>query len=341
MRAGPPRQSALWLWASVSAGVHIAIFLGFGTMGAGLFGGAGLRDGDGFGGTSVSFEIAGPEDALPEGGRSAGSMHTIPETLPEQQAASNPARAALQGELPIRAEETAEVSSPEMPGEEVRPRGAERSRSELQPLPARDIPHRDDPLQEAVTAAGTSESPTGTGADDSTAGAPAGDPSALILGSAGALGDSVAARRALLPNGGACSDPVAGVWRAQKYRGYDRTWVRFILRIRRSGDQLTGTITSRIWSGNPSNPQPGECTAFGFDHTWQMQARGSVDGTQVVFGSRTARLVEAHCPSSDARYAADNFTGTIEPLSETYPTTNNDGAFDIDEPYTFRRISCE
>jgi hypothetical protein len=111
--------------------------------------------------------------------------------------------------------------------------------------------------------------------------------------------------------------------------------------MRRQGDALTGSITSRIWSGNPSNPQPGQCTAFGFDHTWRMDGQGSVDGTTVVFGSRTARLVEAHCPSRDARYAPDNFTGTIEPLSETFRTTNNDGAFDIDEPYTFRRISCE
>lgn len=340
-RAGPPRQSALWLWASVSAGIHIATFLGFGAMGAGLFRGAGLRDGDGFGGTSVEFEIAGPEDGLPQGGRSAGSLRSIPETLPEQQAASNPAHAALQGELPVRAEEPAEQSSAEVQGEEDRPRGAARSRGERLPLPARDLPNRDDPREEAVVAAGQSESPTGTGADDSTGGTPAGDPSALILGSAGALGDSVAARRALLPNGGACSDPVAGVWRAQKYRGYDRTWVRFILRIRRQGDQLAGSITSRIWSGNPSNPQPGICTPAGFDHTWRMDGRGSVDGTTVVFGSRTARLVEAHCPSRDARYAPDNFTGTIEPLSEMYQTTNNDGAFDVDEPYTFRRISCE
>lgn len=342
MKSGPPRDSALWLWASVSAGVHIALYLGFGAMGAaGLFSGAGLRDGDGFGGTSVSLEIAGPEDALPEGGSSAGRLESIPETLPAQQAASEEAQAALQGELPVRAEEPAERSSHEVSGEAERPGAAERARQELRPVPARDLPERGDPLEESLAAAGASESPTGTGADDSTAGAPAGDPSALILGSAGALGDSVAARRALLPNGGACSDPVAGVWRAQKYRGYDHTWVRFILRIRRQGDALTGSITSRIWRGNPSNPQPGECTAFGSDHTWRMDGQGSVDGTEVVFGSRTARLVEAHCPSADTRYAPDNFTGTIEPLSETYRTVNNDGAFDVDEPYTFRRISCE
>ncbi len=342
MKAGPPRQSALWLWASVSAGVHIAIFLGFGAMGAGLFSGAGLRDGDGFGGTSISFEIAGPEDALPQGGMPGGYQEPIPEAQLEEQAASaeTQTQASLQGELPVRAEEPPEQASREVQREQE-PRRAESAREERQPQPGRDLPERGDPREETVAAAGGSESPAGTGADDSTAGAPAGDPASIILGSAGALGDSVAARRALLPNGGVCSDPVAGVWRAQKYRGSDRTWVRFILRIRRDGDALSGSITSRIWSGNPSSPQPGQCTAFGFDHTWRMDGRGSVDGNTVQFGSRTARLVEAQCPSRDARYAPDNFTGTIEPLSETFRTTNNDGAFDIDEPYTFRRISCE
>src|SRR5690606_34102493 len=140
-KAGPPRESALWLWASVSAGVHIALYLGYGAMGAaGLFSGAGLRDGDGFGGNSVSFEIAGPEDALPQGGLSAGTLESIPEVLPEEQAASSEAHAALQGELPVRAEEPAEQASREVQGERERPRGAARAREELQPLPSRDLP---------------------------------------------------------------------------------------------------------------------------------------------------------------------------------------------------------
>ena len=28
-------------------------------------------------------------------------------------------------------------------------------------------------------------------------------------------------------------------------------------------------------------------------------------------------------------------------LREVFQSTNNDGAFDIDEPYTFRRVDCE
>lgn len=351
VRAGPPRQSALWLWACVSAGMHVALFLltSFGVRGAGLFGGAGLRDGDGFGGTSIEMEIAGPEDLLPQGGISAGSLPTTPEPVAAEesagesaQAPAEGAQAMLQGELPVRAEpEEERAPSREAWAERERPARA-RAERDADPLPSRDLPQRGDPREERLAAAGpVSERPSGTDAEDSTAGAPAGDATSLILGSAGALGDAVAARRALLPNGGVCSDPVAGVWRAQKYRSSDRSWVRFILRIQRQGEALTGTITSRIWTGTPSNPQPGQCVPGGFDHTWRMVARGEVDGTEVSFGSRAARMVEAHCPSVDPRYAPDRFRGTIRPLSETFQSVNNDGAFDIDEPYTFRRVSCE
>lgn len=352
---GPPRQTAMWLWACVSAGMHVALFLGFasfGPRGAGLFGGRGIADGDGFGGTSVELEIAGPDDDVARGAPSAGSMPSIPAPIPAQEGSAPPEKKEvapmLEGELPVRRREaiasrpSPAVQSTEQEEEAATPTTGNDAREALHPLPSRDLPNRDDPTRERVAAPGNAEESSGTDAEDSTAGAPAGDPGALILGSAGALGDAVTARRALLPNGGVCSDPVAGVWRAQKYRGSDQTWVRFMLRIRRTeGDALTGTITSRIWRGNPSNPMPGRCEPGGFDHTWRMEARGEVDGTRVRFGSREVRLIQAHCPASDTRYAPDRFDGTVEPLSETYRSVNNDGWFDIDEPYTFRRISCE
>ncbi len=341
--AGPPRHSALWLWTAVSIGLHVLLFIGFaGARGAGLFSGAGMRDGDGFGGDSVELEIAGPEEGAPVGSLSSGRQPEV-EPIPELNAATQePAEQApaLEGELPVRLPTPREHAAREHTADDEEG-DADRDQEALDPPPARELAHRGDPTREERSAPGAAEEPSGTGGDDSTAGAPAGDARDLILGSAGMLGDTVTAQRALVPNGGVCGDPVAGTWRAQKFRASDHSWVRFVLRIHREGHELRGTITSRIWSGTPSNPEPGQCTAFGFDHTWVMQARGSVEGESVTFVSSHARLVRQDCPSSDHTYAPDRFTGTIRPLSETFQSRNNDGAFDIDEPYTFRRVSCE
>lgn len=339
-KTGIPRPVTLWLWASVSAGLHVALILGFSFFGGGgrFVRGAGLPTGDGFGGTSVELEIAGPEEGAPQGAISAGQAPAPePPAEPEPPAATETAP-ALTGELPVQMPEPA----PEAPAEREAPVRREAARREAREAQAaREAPTGGDPSQETVAAPGPNDQARGSGADDSTAGTPGGDASSLILGAAGGLGDSASARRALLPNGGRCEDPVAGVWRAQKFRARDRSWVRFVLRIRREGDALRGTITSRIWTGSPMSAEPGPCTAFGFDHTWRMTARGRLDGTTLTFGARSATLVEQHCPSADARYAADNFTGTIDPLRDTFESRNNDGAFDIDEPYTFRRVSCD
>lgn len=336
-RGGAPSENAFWPCVAISAGLHVAVLVVFAAVrGAGLLAGAGVPWGDGFGGHSVEFEIAGPEDGPPVGSISSGRQPDVPErsAVPSEPAESEP---ALDGELAVRAPVRASARRRDRDGT-----GNDRIDREAAAVPERDRRASGDPTREEVAAPGAAAGPRGSGAEDSTAGATAGeDVRALILGSAGLLGGAVSQQRALLPNGGVCSDPVAGTWRAQKYRAWDRSWVRFTLRIRRDGDQLHGTITSRIWTGSPSHPEPGPCTAFGFDHTWRMQARGSVNGTTVTFGSRRATLVRRDCPSSDARYAPDNFTGTIRPLSETFESVNNDGAFDIDEPYTFRRVSCE
>ncbi len=341
----PPRPVTLWLWASVSAGMHVALFAGFGLFGGGgrLPLGAGPAPGDGFGGNSVDIEIAGPEDGPTEGAISAGHAPAPePESEPPPPEEPQTAPPALTGELPVQLDPPAETEPVEEPSEPAPRREvvARRERRPERPVPERDLPQTGDPTAEATAAPGESEQAQGTGAEDSTAGVPGGDASRLILSAAGGLGGP-GAQRALLPNGGRCDDPIAGVWRAQKFRASERTWVRFVLRIRREGDALRGTITSRIWSGSPSNPQPGTCTPFGFDHTWRMSAGGRLEGNSVTFGSRSARLVEQHCPSSDARYAPDSFSGTVDPLREVFESHNNDGAFDIDEPYTFRRVACE
>src|SRR5690606_39006094 len=119
---------------------------------------------------------------------------------------------ALTGELPVA-----------MP-ERARP---ERRVRERAPRPgAEDAPPEAEGDPEGVAEAAPGEGEIGgSGGDDSTAGAPAGDARGLILGSVG-LGGDQSARQALLPNGGACRDPAVGTWRAQKFRATDRSWVR-------------------------------------------------------------------------------------------------------------------
>jgi len=168
---------------------------------------------------------------------------------------------------------------------------------------------------------------------------------ALILGSAGFMPTSVEGQRALLPAATTCDDPVSGVWRALKYSPVlGGQWVRFTLLIRRDGaDGITGSIRSRIWNGTPSDRVPPRCSVGTLDKTHAMAARGSVRGEQLTFGSRTHRLVTDHCPqlfASSTGYAPDNFSGTIDTMRQEFQSVNNDGAYDINTPYVFRRVGC-
>jgi hypothetical protein len=320
----------MWLWISISGGLHVLVFLGA-LFGGGIVGppGGGLGDGDGFGGASVELEIqAAPEEGI-HGARPAGAPDSLPQpAASEVEPTPSETEPVLEGELEIRAEET--------PRERRRER--EQAQEAREEVPDQRNEHGDAD-SETVAAPGPGERPSGTGANDSTAGTPGGDPAQLILGSAGAIGNSTTAQRALLPTGSSCDDPVTGTWRAQKYS--NRGWARFTLRVQRNGEQVTGTITSHMWSGPPSDPRPGPCTAFGFDHTWVMEARGRFDGTQMTFNSHSLRLTREDCPQSGHNYAADNFRGRVDVEREVFDAVNNDGAYDIDEPYLFRRVSCE
>ncbi|MEC7521836.1 MAG: hypothetical protein VYE22_18275 [Myxococcota bacterium] len=345
-RAEMPLKPPVWPWVVVSIVAHaIILWVTFGVWGAGALRlGRGAPTGDGFGGRSIELEVRGPRDApatgaLPgEGFRGQASAHVEPQRPNERSAG-----ARLEGELTVDLGQGAErTRAPEDGASEPEPEPqAARGRERV----ARALPQTGD----STDVAGDDEAPGealesgGTGDEGTTAGTQAGDPAALILGAAGLGGTTVTARRALLPGGGACQDPVAGTWRSQKYRSGDRTWVRFMLDVSRDADTnaLTGTITGRIWSGSAGTPVPGECTAFGMDHTWRMRARGHFDGRRMTFGSSRARLVRADCPNRDTQYAPDNFSGSVDVMREVFDAINNDGAFDIDEPYTFRRVSCE
>lgn len=338
-----PLKPPVWPWVLVSGIAHvILIWVTFGGWGAGaLTLGRGAPDGIGFGGRSVELEIRGEADeaatgALPGEGFRGVSRPTRDEQTVESAAPSE----ALDGELAVDLRQGARRRSAR-PTSDRGEDGARREADREELL----LPSTGDSTDVAGEdqSPGEHETSGGTDAEGTTAGAQVGDPTRVILGAAGLGGSTISARQALMPNGGECADPVAGTWRAQKFRSGDRTWVRFVLRVRRDADTnaLRGTITSRIWSGSAGRPVPGECTAFGMDHTWQMQARGHFDGRRMSFGSRSARLVRADCPNRGSQYAPDNFSGSIDVMREVFDSINNDGAFDIDEPYTFRRVSCE
>lgn len=338
---GVLRRSFLVPWVLVSAVAHALIFLGVGG-GVGLLARHGMESGDGFGGQSIEVEIAGPIDGEAHGATQPTSARAMPEVAPPPPAAEREeAVEDADGEVPV------EASAPAAP-QAATPERERPPRPPADPGPAvlpgaSETTAVDDPSATVETSPGADRDPAGTGGDATLAGPPAGDIAGLILGSAGLGGTSVTPRTALLPNGGVCTDPVVGTWRAQKYRTADQTWVRFLLAIRRgAGGELSGTITSRIWTGNRSDPTPPACTAFGMDHTWRMNARGRLDGEQLVFRSAGgARLIRQDCPRSDATYAPDHFTGRVEPMREVFESVNNDGHYDVDEPYTFRRVSCE
>jgi hypothetical protein len=346
---GPPRPPALWPWLVFSGALHAFVFLAtVGVLGAGLLAGRGVEQGTGFGGDSIELEIQGPAE-----GPARGALPPSAAT-PSPAPAAAPAPAPVAPREPVTADEEVEdeptvAVAPRPPPEPRRPEAPDPREGRGEPASAEPRPGRADTEEASALdgreegAPGEAAEAAGTGEEATTGGAPAGEQARdLILGSAGLGGDSVTARRALLPNGGACEDPVAGTWRAQKFRPDGSTWVRFTLRVRRDGEVLSGTITSRIWTGRPSDPRPGRCTPFGFDHTWRMTARGRLEGDQMTFGATRHRLVRQDCPSTaDTRYAPDHFRGTVHPMREVWDAVNNDGAFDIDEPYTFRRVSCE
>ena len=311
------KLAPFWVWLGTSFWLHaIILFVGFLVGGATRWG-DGMRPGPG--GVPVEFQVAGDSsaDALqgstaPEAGEVGAAP--IPQAQPEEQAPPEVPDQPSQEQLRPRHRRT-QGNTPEATGQQQA--SAE---------------------GEGVTAAeqGTALEPSGTDANQTAGGGQGGDATHAILGAAGLLGTGAAS--SLLGNGD-CTDSIVGVWRAQKFRGEDRSWVRFTLHVEREGDRLRGTITSRIWQGSPTNPVPGECTAFGSDQTWLMGADGHLDGENVSFEGRTLRLIREDCPSRGNQYAIDHFRGTVR--GDALTVVNNDGAYDVDEPYTFRRVACE
>ncbi len=155
-------------------------------------------------------------------------------------------------------------------------------------------------------------------------------------------GETVEGQRALLPSAARCNDPVEGKWEALKYNTRLSTWVRFTLTVHRdAAGALSGTILSRSWGGSVFDREPPPCTFGGFDMTVSMPASGRADASgRISFGSSRYSVVAARCFVIDTSYAPDNFTGTIDPARQEFQSLNNDGAYDINAPYVFRRTGC-
>jgi hypothetical protein len=168
--------------------------------------------------------------------------------------------------------------------------------------------------------------------------APGAEAIATILGSVG-LGTGTAGSRALQEALG-CEDPIAGVWTATQFRSSRRDWGRMTLRIERHGDELRGTIRSRIWSGLPSDRRPLPCGPGRFDITVTMPARGRLDGDRFTFGADSYELTRVDCRLEGLVYYPDRFRGRVDTMRDQLDALNNDGHVEFDQPYTFRRTSC-
>jgi hypothetical protein len=200
--------------------------------------------------------------------------------------------------------------------------------------------NRPQPEPETPPAPTMEQAGGGTGSEVTDPGQAAGLASEILRGGIGIGANGTGDLPAVIA-AARCPDPAAGTWRAMKYDPDQHHWVTFTLKVRQSGSALTGTITSRTWSGGPSDRRPPECRPFGSDVTVRMPASGYFSNGEMVFESSTWRIIREDCPSRPFHYAPDRFRGTVDQAGERFDSLNNDGAYDIDEPYMFRRVSCE
>ena len=143
VRLGPPIAGSMVLWVCASMGLHVfALIVSFGVLGGGLIAGHGIEDGDGFGGTSIDFEIRGDPDQLPSGAL-APSTAADPAGAPvqAQQEREETQRQPEDGTVPVaatepqRAQRAQRARPDDRAGEEERRRAgqvAEQTRGEAE-----------------------------------------------------------------------------------------------------------------------------------------------------------------------------------------------------------------
>ncbi len=183
--------------------------------------------------------------------------------------------------------------------------------------------------------------PAPTGSADTTSTGQLAGPVRIGAPNIGFGGDTVEGQRALLPKATTCSDPVAGKWEALKFQPRRSDWVRFTLNVHRASDgTLSGTILSHTWGGTMFDRDPPGCTLGGFDLTVSMNASGRTDTGHITFGASQYSLLTNRCFTMGISYAPDNFSGTIDVARQEFQSLNNDGAYDVNAPYVFRRTGC-
>lgn len=309
------RLMPAWVALLLSVAIHLHLMF----FGLGIFGGSPHAGGEqgliGAGGDSVEITVVGadaPPPSIPA--QPLTPLPTEPDSEPENRRQSHSRRTLTSAERDHRAAGDDEDQ------------GIQGSEAPNAPQLAEALPEQPLPLP--------------TGSDRERTGRAAGDDAAsVILGSVG-LGGGQSASRSLLERALTCDDPIEGVWVAHRYSPARRDWGRMTLRIEREGDELRGTITSRVWSGLPSDRRPLPCALGRFDVTVRMPARGRIDGDRFSFGASSYEVTRVDCPSPGFMYYPDSFRGRVDPLRDEMNVLNNDGHVEFDAPYRFRRTSC-
>jgi hypothetical protein len=133
-------------------------------------------------------------------------------------------------------------------------------------------------------------------------------------------------------------DRIRGTWRATAYqRGGNLRWT---FRIRRAGRALTGQILLTKWYGPRRSRPPPPCANGQLAFVVSQPAVGEVlDERRIVFRGTSWNLDRQTCGVL-ADYYVDNFVGRIDANASVMRVVNNDGHGAVNDPYVFRRVSC-
>ncbi len=137
--------------------------------------------------------------------------------------------------------------------------------------------------------------------------------------------------------GGACMDPVAGVWRAHEFRADHGDWTEHQIHIVKQDDGYVMEHVARVRDGDRSGPRERSCVPDAVEFNTVGRAR--LEGNQLhVWGEELVKT-RARCDGAMLSYDLDSFTGVL--AGDSFDSVNNDGATARNRPYHFRRIACE
>jgi len=167
---------------------------------------------------------------------------------------------------------------------------------------------------------------------------------AVVLQSSPGHGDVQEQRARLPPPARECADPVEGVWMSHAYYEGQREWYIFTLTVHRSAPgstELVGSIHAEFWEGYDAHAAAPPPCHPGLSHNQvDMPAVGHARGNEIDFGGTSVTHLPPLCGDGFFGYAADNFSGTIDPAILEFQSVNNDGGWAVNEPTVFRRIRC-